>query len=132
MGGLRAIQESDESQKVNCLSPLPLPPPPHELPGVGFVVLVVFERRSGFRAVQELTTVSLQLGFSGPPEGNPICPNLIEIKEERVEGLAGFEPATCGLGNRGSPQIRLAGPEIRVLFLLSTKPTASSLLPGGE
>ncbi len=52
--------------------------------------------------VQELTTVSLQMGFSGPPEGNPISPNLIEIKEERVEGLGGFEPPTCGLGNRCS------------------------------
>ncbi len=52
--------------------------------------------------VQQATTVSLQMGFSGPPEGNPISPNLIEIKEERVEGLAGFEPATCGLGNRGA------------------------------
>ena len=52
--------------------------------------------------MQQSTTVSLQLGFSGPPEGNPISPNLIETKEERVEGLAGFEPATCGLGNRGA------------------------------
>ena len=42
------------------------------------------------------------MGFSGPPEGNPICPNLIEIKEETVEGLGGFEPPTCGLGNRCS------------------------------
>ncbi len=35
-------------------------------------------------------------------EGNPISPNLIEIKEEKLEGLAGFEPATCGLGNPNS------------------------------
>ncbi len=52
--------------------------------------------------MQQATTVSLQIGFSGPPEGNPICPNLIEIKEERVEGLVGFEPPTCGLGNQGA------------------------------
>ena len=52
--------------------------------------------------MQQATTVSLQMGFSGPPEGNPICPNLIEIKEETVEGLGGFEPPTCGLGNRGA------------------------------
>ncbi len=57
---------------------------------------------SGADAVQELTTVSLQMGFSGLPEGNPICPNLIEIKEETVEGLGGFEPPTCGLGNQGA------------------------------
>ena len=29
--------------------------------------------------MQQATTVSLQMGFSGPPEGNPISPNLIEI-----------------------------------------------------
>ena len=52
--------------------------------------------------MQQATTVSLQLGFSGPPEGNPICPNPIEIKEERVEGLGGFEPPTGGLGNRSA------------------------------
>ncbi len=61
--------------------------------------------------MQELTTVSLQLGFSGLQQDNLVSLNLIEIKEERVEGLAGFEPATCGLGNHGSPQIRLAGPK---------------------
>jgi len=42
------------------------------------------------------------MGFSGPPEGNPTYPNPIEIKEERVKGLGGFEPPTCGLGNRGA------------------------------
>ncbi len=52
--------------------------------------------------MQQATTVPLQMGFSGPPEGNPISPNPIETKEERVEGLAGFEPATCGLGNRSA------------------------------
>ncbi len=52
--------------------------------------------------MQQATTVSLQMGFSGPPEGNPISPNLIEIKEERLEGLGGFEPPTCGLGKRGA------------------------------
>ncbi len=52
--------------------------------------------------MQQATTVSLQLGFSGPPEGNLISLNLIDIKEERVEGLGGFEPPTCGLGNRGA------------------------------
>ncbi len=46
--------------------------------------------------MQQATTVSLQLGFSGPQQGTPISPNLIEIKEERVEGLGGFEPPTCG------------------------------------
>ncbi len=58
--------------------------------------------------MQELTTVSLQLGFLRPPEGNPISPNLIEIKEERMEGLGGFEPATCGLGNPSYFTILLA------------------------
>ncbi len=52
--------------------------------------------------MQQATTVSLQMGFSGPPEGNLISLNLIETKEERVEGLGGFEPATCGLGNRSA------------------------------
>ncbi len=52
--------------------------------------------------MQQATTVSLQMGFFRPPGGNPISPNLIEIKEERVEGLGGFEPPTCGLGNRGA------------------------------
>jgi len=42
------------------------------------------------------------MGFSGPPEGNPISLNLIEIKEERVEGLGGFEPPTCGLGKHSA------------------------------
>ena len=56
--------------------------------------------------MQQATTVSLQMGFSGPPEGYPISPNLIEIKEERVEGLGGFEPATCGLGNQGAQKRR--------------------------
>ena len=50
--------------------------------------------------MQQATTVSLQLGFLRPSEGNPISLNPIEIKEERVEGLGGFEPPTCGLGNR--------------------------------
>ncbi len=52
--------------------------------------------------MQQATTVSLQLGFLGLQQGNPNSPNLIEIKEERVEGLAGFEPVTCGLGNLGA------------------------------
>ncbi len=52
--------------------------------------------------MQQATTVSLQMGFSGPPEGNPISSDLIEIKDEGVEGLGGLDPATCGLGNRGS------------------------------
>jgi hypothetical protein len=42
------------------------------------------------------------MGFSGPQQDNPISLNLIEIKEERVEGLGGFEPPTCGLGNRSA------------------------------
>ncbi len=54
----------------------------------------------GSDAVQELTTVSLQLGFSGLQQDNLVSLNLIEIKEETVEGLGGFEPPTCGLGNR--------------------------------
>ncbi len=58
--------------------------------------------------MQQATTVSLQMGFSGPPEGNPISLNLIEIKEERVEGLGGFEPPTCGLGNPSYFTILLA------------------------
>ncbi len=45
--------------------------------------------------MQQATTVSLQLGFLRPPEGNPISPNLIEIKEERVEGLGGFACPEC-------------------------------------
>ncbi len=52
--------------------------------------------------MQQATTVSLQMGFSRLQQGNPISPNPIEIKEETVEGLAGFEPATCGLGNRSA------------------------------
>ncbi len=52
--------------------------------------------------MQQATTVSLQLGFSGLRQDNLLSLNLIEIKEETVEGLAGFEPATCGLGNRGA------------------------------
>ncbi len=52
--------------------------------------------------MQELTTVSLQLGFSGLHRPKPDSPNLIEIKEETVEGLGGFEPATCGLGKRSA------------------------------
>ncbi len=52
--------------------------------------------------MHQATTVSLQLGFLRPEQGNPISPNLIEIKEENVEGLGGFEPPTCGLGNRGA------------------------------
>ena len=52
--------------------------------------------------MQEATTVSLQLGFSGLHQPKPDSPNLIEIKEETVEGLGGFEPPTCGLGNQGA------------------------------
>ena len=52
--------------------------------------------------MQQATTVSLQMGFSGPPEGTPTSPKPIEIKEETVEGLGGFEPPTCGLGNRSA------------------------------
>ncbi len=52
--------------------------------------------------MQQATTVSLQLGFSGPQQDNLVSPNLIEIKEETVEGLGGFEPPTCGLGNQGA------------------------------
>jgi hypothetical protein len=42
------------------------------------------------------------LGFSGLQQDNLVSLNLIEIKEERVEGLGGFEPPTCGLGNQGA------------------------------
>ncbi len=50
--------------------------------------------------MQQATSVSLQTGFSGLHRPKPDSPNLIEIKEETVEGLGGFEPPTCGLGNR--------------------------------
>ncbi len=49
--------------------------------------------------MQQATTVSLQMGFSRLHRPNPDSLNLIEIKEETVEELGGFEPATCGLGN---------------------------------
>ncbi len=52
--------------------------------------------------MQQATTVSLQLGVSGLQQDNLVSLNLIEIKEERVEGLAGFEPATCGLGKHSA------------------------------
>ncbi len=52
--------------------------------------------------MQELTTVSLQMGSSGLQQDNLVSLNLVEIKEERVEGLGGFEPPTCGLGNQGA------------------------------
>ena len=52
--------------------------------------------------LQQATTVSLQMGFSRLHRPKPDSPNLIEIKEETVEGLAGFEPPTCGLGNQGA------------------------------
>ncbi len=52
--------------------------------------------------MQQATTVSLQMGFLRLYRPKPDSPNLIEIKEETVEGLAGFEPATCGLGNHGA------------------------------
>ncbi len=52
--------------------------------------------------MQQATTVSLQMGFSGLQQDNLVSPNLIEIKEETVEGLGGFEPPTCGLGNRSA------------------------------
>ena len=56
--------------------------------------------------MQELTTVSLQMGFSGLQQDNLVSPNLIEVKEERVEGLGGFEPPTCGFArnSRDYPQ----------------------------
>ena len=47
--------------------------------------------------MQQATTVSLQLGFSGLQQDNLVSLNLIEIKEETVEGLGGFEPPTDGL-----------------------------------
>ena len=52
--------------------------------------------------MQQATTVSLQMGFFRLYRPKPDSPNLIEIKEERVEGLGGFEPPTCGLGNRSA------------------------------
>ncbi len=52
--------------------------------------------------MQQATTVSLQMGFSGLQQDNLVSLNLIEIKEERVEGLGGFEPPTCGLGKHSA------------------------------
>ncbi len=52
--------------------------------------------------MQQATTVSLQMGFSGLSRQSPNSPNLIEIKEESLEGLGGFELPTCGLGNRSA------------------------------
>ncbi len=52
--------------------------------------------------MQQATTVSLQLGVSGLQQDNLVSLNLIEIKEESVDGLGGFEPPTCGLGNLGA------------------------------
>ncbi len=81
--------------------------------------------------MQQATTVSLQMGFLRPLEGNQICPNLIEIKEERVERLGGFEPPTCGLGSRGASCRHVQNP----LFLRRAPPlkwdVARGSLPAG-
>ncbi len=79
--------------------------------------------------MQQATTVSLQMGFLGFLQDNPVSLNPIEIKEESVEGLAGFEPPTCGLGNRGSPQISLASPGSGILFFTSPKLRVSAYTP---
>ena len=79
--------------------------------------------------MQELTTVSLQMEFSGPPAGNPICPNLIEIKEETVEGLGGFEPPTCGLGNPSNFAILLASLVFSCLLLAGFGWYSSVIVP---
>jgi hypothetical protein len=67
------------------------------------------------------------MGFSGLHQPKPDSPNLIEIKEETVEGLGGFEPPTCGLGKHGAVLDRSV---LKGIWRRSDSLPSSILMPG--